>query len=240
MWLVLCEAGDLAALWAARGLAERGLRPVEIFTPEALVFSPHIVHRVTTSSAVVEITTADGRFLDSSRVAGTLNRIQTLPTSHFRGASLQDRQYAEQELHALFLSWMTCLPGRTLNPPSPLGLGGAARHPSEWAWLASQVGLSTSGFVQGDSFPPPPLAPFSRPGGRSVIVVDGIVVGSQVPETVSSACIALASESRTPLLGIEFLPQASGEWLFESASPLPDLRRGGPSLLDALAGALQS
>src|SRR5947208_1950032 len=146
MWLVLCGAHDLPALWAARGLESRGLHPLEIITPEVLAYNRRFVHRVAMSQRSVNIMLADGRVIDSEAICGTLNRLQLVPSEHLYGANATDRQYAQQELHALFLSWLTGLPGPVLNQPTPQGLSGAWRHLSEWTWIAGQAGLSTLPF----------------------------------------------------------------------------------------------
>lgn len=240
MWLVLCEAGDIPALWAARGLKERGLSPMEIFTPEALAYSPRIAHRVSTSFATCEIRTADGRKLDSTAVQGTLNRLRSIPMAHLQGASTADRQYAEQELHALFLSMVWALPGRTLNPPVPYALGGSARHTVEWNWLAAEAGLAIYPRSYGSAVPAGLECPSSHLGSRTVVVLEGGCFGPPLSDDVNSACVRLARISGVPLLGIELMAELQGGWTFVDATPLPDLRVGGPTLLDALARELQA
>jgi hypothetical protein len=47
---------------------------------------------------------------------------------------------------------------------------------------------------------------------------------------------ALAGEG---LLGIELAPSPADPWTFVGATPFPDLRLGGPDLLDALVDALK-
>src|ERR1051325_539259 len=98
MWLVLCGGNDLPALWAARGLRARGLQPLEIITPEALAYHRRFVHRLTASQPCVSLALSDGRVMNSAAVCGTLNRLQSVPSGHLRGANATDRQYAEQEL----------------------------------------------------------------------------------------------------------------------------------------------
>jgi hypothetical protein len=240
MWLVLSHANDLAALWAARGLTGRGLQPLEIVTAEALAYNQCFEHRLTANQQSVSITLADGRVIDSASVRGTLNRLQLFPTEHLRGANTIDRQYAEQELFALSLSWLYCLPGRMLNRPTPQGLGGDWRHPSEWVRLAAQAGLSTMPYYQSDQFEAPAPADPASLTTRTLLVTGNKCCDSSAPAAVAAGCARLAQLSATGLMGIDFHLTKTGNWIFTGATAQPDLRLGGETLLDALADALQS
>ena len=239
MWLVLCATNDLAALWAARGLGARGLQPLEIVTGEVLAYNQRIAHRLTAGQPDVQITLTDGRVVDSATVRGTLNRLQFVPSAHLSGANAADRQYAEQELFALYLSWLHGLPGIMLNRPMPHGLSGAWRHPSEWVWLAPQAGLLSMPYQQSDWLEAPSNA-LARNSARTIIVVKNTCCGPTVPPSVAAGCLRLAQLSGTSLLGLDFHLAPSGDWVFTGATPMPDLRLGGSALLDALARALQS
>lgn len=238
MWLVLCAANDLVALWAARGLAARALQPLEIITAEALAYNLRFEHRISANRPSANITLADKRVLDSALIRGTLNRLQLVPSAHLRGASATDRQYAEQELYALTLSWLYGLPGRTLNRPTPQGLSGQWRHRSEWLWLAAQARLSIAPYQQSDLREAPAVP--ARSATHTLIIVKDICCGPPVPASVADGCVCLAQLSGTDLLGLDFHVTPAGDWIFTHATPLPDLRFGGAALLDALAGALQS
>jgi hypothetical protein len=237
MWLVLCTSDDLPALWAARGLAARGLQPLEIVTAEALMYNRSFEHRLVAGKASVRITLADGRVIDSATVRGTLNRIQTVPFLHLR-AQPADRQYAEQELFALYLSWLDALPGKMLNRPTPRSLCGEWRHPAEWAWLANQAGLPASVYGQSDvREAPAPRIP--APSTRSIVVVDGICCGASAPPDIAAGCSRLSEISAIPLLGIDFHVSRSDQWVFTSATPMPVLQLGGDKLQDALVSFLR-
>lgn len=241
MWLVICAAGDLAALWAARGLEARGLRPLEIVTAEALAYNSRFAHRLTANHPSVEITLADGRVINGATIRGTLNRLQFIPAAHLDGANAADRQYAEQELFALYLSWLYGLPGQMLNQPTPQGLGGEWRHPSEWAWLAMRAGLLTMPYQQNELRAAPTPEALASITTRTLIVVqDTCCGGSDVPPSIAAACVRLARLSATSLLGLNFHLTQTGYWIFIDATPLPDLRLGGAALLDRLAGALST
>lgn len=234
MWLVLCGSKDLSALWAYQGLKARGLQPVELISAESLVYSPRMEHRIESNNASTRIKLADGRAIDSASIRGTLNRLQSLPTEHLRAANPADRQYAEQELYALFLSWLSALPGMMLNRPAPPGLCGAWRHPSEWTRLALQAGLSAGIYRQSDSRGD--AAPVYSPAAaaKNVIVLAGRCFGAPAPPLVQRGCLKLAEICEVELLGVDFRVDTNSHWVFAGATPLPEIRLGGESFLDGL------
>jgi hypothetical protein len=74
---------------------------------------------------------------------------------------------------------------------------------------------------------------------QTVFVVADQVVGATLPRHIHHGCQRLAELSHTAMLGIEFAVGSAGPWTFAGATPMPDLRLGGETLLDALAGALR-
>jgi hypothetical protein len=239
MWLVLCTTDDLPALWAARGLATRGLQPLEVVTVEALAYNRRFEHRLIAGRPSVKIELADGRVINGATVRGTINRMQIIPGSHL-STNAKDRQYAAQELSALYLSWIYALPGKMLNRATPQGLGGACRHPSEWAWLANQAGLAVAPYGQSGLRGAPMPYSLTRAANQTIISIDGVCCGAAAPAKVIAGCSRLSELSATKLLGIDFHVTPGGEWIFNKATPFPDLRLGGDKLLDALADALKS
>src|SRR6476619_5535074 len=183
MWLVLCMPDDLAALWVALGLYARGLQTLQVVPAEALASNQRLEHRLVDGRASVKITLADGRVIDRATVRGTLSLLQLVPGAHLLTNS-KDRQYAEQELYALYLSWLHSLPGEMLNRPTPLGLCGEWRHPSEWVWLANQAGLETEPYGQSEFRGAPPLRMSVNLPDRTVIVVDSVCCGSPAPQNI--------------------------------------------------------
>jgi hypothetical protein len=150
-----------------------------------------------------------------------------------------DRLYAQQEWTALHMSWLASLRAPVLNLPVVQGLGGAWRHPSEWAWLAAQAGLDTGVYAQGAPAPAPAM-PTTSAGGlqpivSTVIAIDGRGINAHVSEDVADACGRLGVLARTRVLGVD-LDARTGRFI--AASPQPDLRAGGEVLIDALAAAL--
>lgn len=238
MWLVLCNANDDSARWAYLGLKKRGLHPLEIVWAESLAYSTSIKHRLETNNAATQIKLADGREINSASVRGVFNRLYRLPTEHLRAADTTDRQYAEQELYALFLSWLYALPGKMLNRPAPQGLSGAWLHQSKLTWFASQAGLSTKIYRQGSALSENSQTLASQDCGQTLIVLGETCFGAFAPEQVRQNCVQFAKMCGVEILGVDFRFDSQGEWIFAGATPLPDLRIGGEALLDRLFEAL--
>jgi hypothetical protein len=236
VWLALCYPDDAAALWAIAGLRRRGLVPLEAVNPYALICSRHIVHEIRGGEPRTTFTLPDGRTIDSDHVQGVLNRVTGLPLEHLDGAGGTDALYAAQEFHALVLSILHGLGHRVINRPSPQGLAGYLRPRGEWVALAGRAGFQTAGYREGrdkdESLPPPGTT-------HGVIVLDEQVHGSALPRPVSDSCVRLRQLAGTRLLGIDLVEGLSGTWWFRAASPVPDLRLGGNTLLDALCVTLR-
>lgn len=240
MWLVLCSAQDVSALWAYHGLRARGLQPLELVTAEMLSNGARWDHRVGVSGASISITLADGRVITNDSVRGTLNRLSHVSLQHL--ARNPDYDYVTQEYAAFFMSWLYALRQPVLNRANAQGLCGAWRHISEWVSLAAEAGLATPAYRQtsndqtDETLELRKLFPTGTPT-TTMIVVGGRVVGPSLPQEIRAGCLRLAQLSQTPLLGIDFA--ASGNtWTFAGATPMPDLRLGGEPLLDALAAEL--
>ena len=231
MRLLLCEPSDVSALWAWRALRARGMQ-LELVTSDALAASVRWEHRLRRGPPFTRIDLVDGRRLDSRELHGVVNRLVApprLPAAVTSG----DRDYAAQEMWALWTSWLAGLPEPMLGRPAPQSLCGPYLHISEWLMLAVGAGLRTPPW-RGDAtgFEDGPVA--ARPSVTTLIVVAGAVVGRPAPAPIVVGAQALAREVGGSLLGLAFDPS----WTFLGATPLPDLRRGGDPLLDVLTRVL--
>lgn len=235
---MVCHPWDHSALWAYQRLKARGHAQLELVAADALLSAVEWEHRLSPAGAFMTVKLGDGRSFSSESVGAVLNRLASAIPPHFREASPSDRTYAEQEFAAFCLSWLHCLAGPVLNPPSPQGLGGAYRSEAEWLVLASQAGLPVRPLhAQSDR---PSWAPVSDParlaGVRHVIVVGDEVVGA--PEGLAPACLRLSAMSRSPLLGITMLDEVGRGSVVFGCNPTPDLALGGDPVLDALGRVL--
>ena len=237
MTLILCEAGDAAALWAAERLRARG-RSADLLLSEALGEAVRWEHRVDAAAASVRITLADGRLLSSDAAEPILNRVNCIPMARLHATAGEDYGYAVQELYALYLSWLHAWPATVINRPTPQGLAGNHRHGSGWAALGAAAGLSTRPWVQSSADPPeigwaPALAE-----ATAFVVAGRAVLPPALPPALAAPCLALATRAGAALLGIGFARDGQDGWEMVGASPLPDLTLGGEPLAEALAEAL--
>ncbi len=241
MWLVLCSSSDASGLWVYEGLRQLGVGPIELVVSERLAFGSRWEHRLQGSATQFRVTLPDGRVLCSSRIQGVINRLLTPAPGIEQQAAISDREYAQAELQAFYLSWLQGLPGVVINRPGAIGLCGPWYHSSEWVCHASRAGLKAPVYRQNSHDTAErgyaSLAP-ERATTINLIAFRGEVYGARVPETVARACSRLAQEARTELLGIELYASQDGEWMFASATPCPALAVGGAPLLHSLAEAL--
>ena len=237
-WLVVCGTQDLAALWAFRGLSRR-LPRVELITAEVLSCSRGWQHRIKSGAVSTSIELTDGRIFQSERLEGVLNRLTTVPAMAFRAAKTPDREYAAEEMLALWSSWLHSLPCPVLNRPSGQFPSPAWFHRSEWVWRAAGAGLhiapyresATNGSTD-DTATDPNL---HDPAARTIFVASDRVVPGVVPECVQEGARRLARDANVSLLALTFRVASDDSWGFLNAEAFPDFRLGGAALLDALA-----
>lgn len=220
-------------------------------TTEDLACATRWAHRLG-STVTAEVTLADGRTISSSALRGVLNRLVHPAWPQLGQARTEDREYAAQEMMALYMSWLRCLSAPVLNPPTPQGLSGYWRHDSQWAVLAAEAGLRTPTYRMGSGQPEggwsiphgDPDADTDDAGdaaderGVRLVVVGEAVVGDVTQPDVVHACRRLARLSATPLLGVD-LVEEGGAWTFVHATPQPELRAWGDAFLAALVQALR-
>jgi len=217
------------------------LPSLELITSETLAHCYDWEHTVGADGVGISFRLPDGRLVVGRQIEGVLNRLLMPPPELISQATPADRDYAQQELTALYLSWLHGLSCPVLNRPTPQGLAGRWRHASEWALAAHQAGFGVPVYEQTESDPADhgyaSLVPLDAPVTR-VISLCGGVFGAEVPTFVRRSCLELAEICGTRLLGIDLLPALRGKWSFAAATPLPDLQIGGPALIHALARAL--
>ena len=246
MWLVLCESYDESALWIYEGLKSYGLDPLELITSEVLSYSMYWKHKLSSEGVNTEISLTDGRIINSSKVKGVFNRIAFVHTDHLLIGNSEDHDYAIQEFNAFFLSWLNALPEPMVNRPTPYGMCGKWRHESEWFWLASKAGLKIPHYRQ-TSNPDQSIEIGIRDDFQpvtsekaNVIVAGQNVIGRDIPNDIVQACQRFGQLCNTKLLGIEFDKISESNWLFRSATPLPDLRSGGEKIHEILSTLLKT
>lgn len=239
MILVLCNEADASALWAADALRRRG-HALRIVTDRDLADAESWNHRLGRASADCEIRLTGRDVLRVSDMRGVLNRLSFLPAAWLRRHGGPDRDYAVQEMHAFYLSWLYALPGPVLNPPTPQGLAGNWRHASAWTALAVRAGLPVKTFRQTSADDPAAAWQPAPAPARLYVAGDRVVGRGDLVGAHRAACVRLSQAAGARLLGIDFAPDAAGRWRVTGASVMPDLIGGGEALADALEEALVS
>jgi len=242
MLLVLCEESDLSAVWAAGALQSRGLSPV-VVTGERLASAAGWRHTIGNQGVTCDLRLAGGARIDLGRTRAVLNRLPQVPAAHASRIAGPDRDYAYQEIQALYLSLLHALPGVKINSPTPQGLSGNYRHPSAWAKLAVRARLPVRRYRQ-TSADDPRLAWQGASASHTafVHVVMGRALGPrELLDQVETSCVRLAADAGVKLLGIEFAKDGeTGSWQMVRASVMPELITGGEPLANLLAEALTS
>lgn len=238
MPLILCEDGDPSAPWAADQFRRRGL-PVEMVPSSMLGAARRWDHRIDSHGARIVIELADGRRLSSDAATPILNRLSLVPLGALRAAAGRDYGYAVQEMSAFHLSWLHAWPATVINRPSPQGLSGPYRHPSDWLAMGAAAGLPTLEWSQGSDDPPERSWTPAWPAEATAFVAAGrVVLPPALPAPFSGPLARLGQRSGTALIAVDFARAGTGAWAMCSASTLPNLVPGGDPLASALVEAL--
>lgn len=242
MWLVLCDDLDASARWVYDGLRQRSV-PAEFVPASILSRSVRWVHRIGSEGACVEVVLPDGRCITSAAVHGTLNRMVGLWPAPTYAAS-PDSEYALQELLAMYVSLLQCLPPPMLNRPTPQGLSGRLRYTPDWLVLAARAGFATASYAVASRdadlrHGEPHRSQVTVPAAaerHSVVVAAGRVFGDPLSARAGTAACRLARLAEVDLLGLRLATVRNDDTWFEAADLYPDLRTAGSGLLDHLAG----
>jgi hypothetical protein len=242
MWLVLGDASDISALWVHQELRARGVAPLELITADALSMADYWEHRIAGERASIRFR-VDKLDIAGEQLRGVVNRLYTVPIPHWRSAEQRDRDYVQQELIALFLSWLHGLPCPVINRPTPQGLSGQWRPESEWVVLAHKAGLPVAPYRQSAHDRIDEMKGEKRliPRGalvQTVIIVGDTVAGAAISQPLAAACRRLVQLAGTELLGIDFVAGDGDSLTFAGASPMPYLTPGGPALIQGLCRRL--
>ncbi len=245
MYLVVCSETDQAAIWAYETLLTIGLAPLSLVTLESLASTATWEHRIGSGGVHLRIDLKDGRRFCSSQIRGVLNRALFASPNMMAEAVEEDREYANNEIVAFYLSWLHLLPG-VINRPSPLGLSGSWRRNSQSSLLAGRAGLATAPYHQSAATPMEAGYASLAPPDSTIshhVVFDRNVYGdpytAPIPQHVAEACIELAALCKTDLLGIDLYRSDSGPLTFAGVTPHANLIVGGLPLIHALANHLR-
>jgi hypothetical protein len=234
-WLVLGSPNDASAVWAFESLKALGRCETRFVHAAALGPAARWDHWISNSSTGVIAGLSDGATLRSSATRGVLNRLGGNPGWRFpKTVSSRDASYAQVEIAAFFLSWLSSFSCNIINRPTPRSLAGRTRGTAEWCFLAGQVGLPTRS-LRGHSQQLTQEEHVIETAG-SLLVLDEEVFG-EAPESICSASRQMQVLSGSRLLGITFTRDHGLDWEFDQATVQPDLRVGGSAFIQALVRA---
>lgn len=241
VWLVISSLEDHSAAVMAERLRCHGLNPLIHAVTQELAWSTWN-YRAEATARCSRLTLPDGQVLDSATLRGVLNRLVAVPADELVQIRPEDRDYASQELTALYTSWLYGLPCPVINRPSGAGLCGAWPDRSEWLRQAFAAGLPASRYSLRAGENPALLwsAPSEavRDTMETVILLDGRAVDGRPPAELAPALQRFACGCGSRLIGLQFDVEDTGQWRFNDATPVPDLAAAGAGLSAALARAL--
>ena len=228
--LVIAEPDDQSAFWLFQQLKEAG-GDIEFITPADLIGARKWTVWLDESGQTFSIQLMDGRELESQEIWGAINRVNILPADLLAQFSETDRSYGESEFHALFLAFLSQLPGPVLNPPGLRWLGGFSASELEWKSMASSAGMElyTSSW-QSQEYE---YQDYSRTTMHEIIVADNQLMTESFDTNTASASIKLASLAGCPLLQILF-QEISNKLYFHSATPFVNFTQGGENLVNTV------
>jgi len=176
-----------------------------------------------------------GRLLGIADIGAVLVRLPCVTPGDLPHIAAADREYVAEEMTAFLLSWLSELPCRVVNRPTPTCLAGPALRDEQWVRLASELGIPCRPAlrrVPAGGAPPPAVR---SPASVTVIGAHAVPGGSD-PELGRRAC-ALAAAAGADLLVVHF-DAAGREPKVVGADLWADLGRGevADALLELLSG----
>jgi hypothetical protein len=232
MILIIAEPTDKAALWLGAALTGFTNTRVQIITPSQLSYAPAVSHWLTTSEVDLSFKLANGTNLQAQQVVGVINRMIVLPLAHLQRAQLREFTYAQGELYAFALGWLSTLTCPVLNPPTPEALCGSAYSFINTQHYAISAGLACRSVSLTPDHPDPA---FGSPTETQIhVVFDDQVIGPIVSIRDRDTLIQFARLWGRRMVQIE-TEMAGGERRFVAATSLIDFPRAGNLLVRAIA-----
>lgn len=141
MFLVLCSRADQAAHAFARQFAAHDVRTLtceEVSQPGWKL----AIRGVDRAGVDVELRAAvGGDLIPGERLRGVISRLGNITEQELRHIDVGDRAYVAAEMHAFLFAFLTALPCRKVNQPSPACLYGPNLRGGQWRQLARELGI---------------------------------------------------------------------------------------------------
>lgn len=218
--------GDRVRVLTCDGLSRRGW-----------VYEPSAIER---SVAVI-----DDEAVPVPSISGVYTRLAAVSEADLPHVVATERSYVASEMTAFLLAWLSALPCRVINRPTPLSLVGPAWRPEQWTHAARRAGLATPNLRRiapalrdGASVGAPaahPMAESIVPNVSVVTVADKYFADEGIDADTIANVRALAAIAGVELLTTTFARTTRG-LVFAAAAPSVDVTR--PEVRDALQAQL--
>lgn len=230
MIVFLCDPTDVMARPFVAELRHRHGLAAQIVTPQELVYAPDMQHLLGDAEVYSGVTLKAHGTLDSVSITGLVNRVDFLPDAHLATVNATDRTYIQQELLAIWSSWISALPCPVLNRPTAISIAGPLYHPAIWHHYAAAVGLPVAQMIY-DTDLPDPVTPAPV---HSAIVCLGTCYSASLSPDLFGACCELAAYAGLDMVELFFGSEPRGT-VFSYASPIPDLSHANADLIAQVA-----
>src|SRR5262245_43914177 len=162
---------------------------------------------------------ASGQQLGTGDIRGVLTRLPAVSENELPHIAPEDRQYVAAEMTAFLLAFLTELPVRVVNRPTPLCLCGQYWRDEKWRHVAHSLGLATRPAHRKVKLG---AVMETESSGTVVTVVGDSCVGGPMDGALFEAARVLALAAAADLLAVEF-DSARADAAVQRASPLLDL-----------------
>jgi hypothetical protein len=165
--------------------------------------------------------------VDASEVRAVYTRLLYLDEAELPQIVASDRAYVASEMTAFLLAWLSEIPCRVVNRPTPTCLAGPYWRPERWILAAAGLGIPVRPIDRQEPGNPPPVWSVDC----SAVTVVGERFFGPVDVTIGHHAVRLARLARVDVLQTIF-----ERGRFVGAHLTPDLSRPGvlPALLDCL------
>lgn len=242
MWLILTNVLDPAGPWLAAGLSVRVFDTVVRITEVDLGHAQLWEHFVDRDHSCFRFQLADGRWIDSRKIKGVINRLNQPPFARMAADHGSKQLYAVSEITTLLMGCLARAGCLILNSLGSQGATEVHRDPKEWQALAAAAGLPMRASVfNSPHWSASAADDTSRVQNRLVVIAENVLLlgpADTVPGAIRSAAIRLAALARTPVLELHFLQDQFSHWNFQSAQACTDLMAAGDAALDAVASLI--